>query len=173
MSLSAGDQLGPYRILSPIGKGGMGEVYRAQDARLGRDVAIKVLPEQLTSDPEALRRFEREGRALAALSHPNILTIFDVGTQDGISFVVMELLEGETLRAWMRNSAVPWEKALEIAIHIAEGLSAAHSKGIVHRDLKPENIILTSDGRIKILDFGLSRFAPLSSQQVLTEAPTV
>ncbi len=147
-------------------------MYRAQDARLGRDVAIKVLPDQLTSNPEALRRFEREGKALAALSHPNVLTVFDVGTDQGVSFVVMELLEGETLRSRMGHSALPWEKALEIAVPIAEGLSAAHSKGIVHRDLKPENIILTTDGRIKILDFGLARQVPLFSEQELTEAPT-
>jgi len=172
MSLSPGDQLGPYKIISPIGKGGMGEVYRAQDTRLGRDVAIKVLPEQLISNSEALRRFEREGKALAALSHPNILTIFDVGTDQGVSFVVMELLEGETLRNRLNNSALSCDNALEIAVPIAEGLSAAHSKGIVHRDLKPENIILTSDGRIKILDFGLARQSSIFSQQELTQAPT-
>src|SRR5437660_1979306 len=127
--------LGPYKIVSRIGAGGMGEIYRAQDSRLGRDVAIKVLPEQFAEEGEALGRFEREARALAALSHPNILTIFDFGTEQGVSYAVMELLEGETLRACLDHSTLELEKILEIGIAIAEGLSAAHSNGIIHRDL--------------------------------------
>ncbi len=160
MSLQPGTVLGPYEILSPIGAGGMGEVYRAQDARLGRDVAIKVLPEKLADNPDALARFEREAKAIAALSHPNILAIFDVGNEEGVSFVVTELLEGETLRQQLRGSAVPWRKAIDYGSAIADGLAAAHAKGVIHRDLKPENIFLTSDGGVKILDFGLARIEP-------------
>ncbi len=157
MSLPAGTHLGPYEILAPLGAGGMGEVYRARDARLGRDVAVKVLPEHLARDAEALARFEREARAVAALSHPNILAIFDVGAERGIHFVVTELLEGETLRKRLAGSELPWRKAAEFGIAIAEGLAAAHAKGITHRDIKPENLFLTTDGHVKILDFGLAR----------------
>jgi eukaryotic-like serine/threonine-protein kinase len=157
MPLSAGDKFGPYEILAPIGAGGMGEVYRARDARLGRDVAIKVLPEHLSKNPDALARFARETKAVAALSHPNILTIFDTGTQNGTSYAVIELLEGETLRSLLARGALAWRKAVDIGAALAEGLAAAHSKSIIHRDLKPENIFLTSDGRVKILDFGLAR----------------
>jgi serine/threonine protein kinase len=155
--LAPGKFVGPYKIIGQLGKGGMGEVYRAEDTRLHRDVAIKVLPENLAKDEQALKRFEREARALGALSHPNIVTIHDVGTHQGISFVVMELLEGETLRVRLANSALPWKEAVEIGVAVAEGLSAAHSKTVVHRDLKPENIFLTVDGRVKILDFGVAR----------------
>ena len=126
MGLSPGFRLGPYSIVSELGKGGMGEVYRATDTRLHRDVAIKVLPEHMINDPDALRRFEREAKALAALSHPNILTVFDVGSDHGFSFVVIELLEGETLRVRIPPSGLDWQKALEIAISVAEGLAAAH-----------------------------------------------
>jgi TolB-like protein/Tfp pilus assembly protein PilF len=136
----------------------MGEVYRARDPRLNRDVAIKVLPERLAKDPQALARFESEAKAVAALSHPNILAIFDVGADRGVTYAVTELLEGETLRCQLGRAALPWRKAVEIGIAIADGLAAAHSKGIVHRDLKPDNIFLTSDGRVKILDFGLARW---------------
>jgi hypothetical protein len=151
----------------------MGEVYRARDSRLGRDVAIKVLPPTVSADPEALGRFEREARAVGALSHPNIVSIHDVGTDGGVSYVVMELLEGETLRARLTATAsgLPKAKALEIAIQIAHGLSAAHGKGIVHRDLKPENVFLTPDGRVKILDFGLARALP--GVQAISNADTV
>ena len=162
MSLAAGTRLGPYEILSPLGAGGMGEVYRARDSRLERDIAIKVLPTHLAKDPDALARFEREAKAVAALSHPNILAIHDFRSEQGISFSVTELLEGETLGSRLALSPLPWRKAIEIAIAVAEGLSAAHSKGITHRDLKPENLFLTSDGRIKILDFGLARWRPYS-----------
>lgn len=140
MSLAAGMRLGPYEIVSPLGAGGMGEVYRARDPRLGRDVAIKVLPEHLSTDPQALARFEREARAVAALSHPNILAIYDVGSDQGVTYAVTELLEGETLRTRLARGALPWRKAVEIGAPMAEGLSAAHAKGIIHRDLKPENI---------------------------------
>lgn len=146
-----------YKILSRVGEGGMGEVYRAIDLRLGRDVAIKVLPEHLASSPEALSRFEREARAIAALSHTNILAIHDFVIDQNLSFAVMELLEGETLAQLIKKSTIPWRKTVDIAIAIAEGLAAAHSKGIIHRDLKPENVFITSDGQVKILDFGLAR----------------
>ena len=135
----------------------MGEVYRATDTRLGRDVAIKVLPAHLARDPDAQARFEREVKAVAALSHPNILAIHDVGTEEGIAYAVMELLDGETLRARLKESPVPWRKAVAIALQMADGLAAAHARSIVHRDLKPENIFLTSSGQAKILDFGLAR----------------
>jgi serine/threonine protein kinase/tetratricopeptide (TPR) repeat protein len=172
MSLPSGKQLGPYKILSLLGKGGMGEVYRATDTRLGRDLAIKVLPEHLADDPDSLRRFEREAKSVAALSHPNILTIYDVGSEQGVSYAVMELLDGETLRSTLAGRPIAWRKATEIGTAVAEGLAAAHSKGVIHRDLKPENIFVTSDGRIKILDFGLARYKPQLSQQELTEAAT-
>ncbi|MBI3697405.1 MAG: protein kinase, partial [Acidobacteria bacterium] len=172
MPLVAGLKLGPYEILAPLGAGGMGEVYRARDTRLDREVAIKVLPEHLAKDPQAMARFEREAKAVAALSHPNILAIHDVGSEQGVAYVVMELLEGETLRARVGRSAVPWRKAVEIGVAIADGLAAAHSKGIIHRDLKPENIFLTSDGRVKILDFGLARWKPKPSAPTDAAATT-
>ena len=171
MPLTSGARLGPYVILSPLGAGGMGEVYRARDQRLERDVAIKVLPEHLAQDPEALTRFEREAKAVAALSHPNILAIHDFGNEQGLSFAVMELLEGETLRGRLTQSPLPWRKAVEVGVAVADGLSAAHSKGIIHRDLKPENIFLTNDGRVKILDFGLALVAdPIPSGDQETTA---
>ena len=168
MTLAPGSQLGPYEIVAPLGAGGMGEVYRANDTRLDREVAIKVLPEHLAKDHETLARFEREAKSVAALSHPNILAVYDVGTdppasplskggQRGVSYVVMELLEGETLRERVRRSPIPWRKAIEYGVAIADGLAAAHGKGIIHRDLKPENIFVTKDGVVKILDFGLAR----------------
>src|SRR5437764_4849958 len=156
MSLEAGKKLGPYEILSTLGAGGMGEVYRGLDSRLGREVAIKILTERLTTHPQALERFQTETKALAALSHPNILTIYDCGDEDGMSYAVMELLEGQTLRQRMKESTLALQRILEIAIAVADGISAAHTRGIVHRDLKPENIFLTADGRVKILDFGLA-----------------
>jgi serine/threonine protein kinase len=152
----------------------MGEVYSAQDTKLDRRVALKVLPEHLSNDPQALARFEREAKAVAALSHPNILAIHDFGIDGGITYAVAELLEGETLRTRIAGSALPWRKALEIGVALAEGLSVAHSRGIIHRDLKPENIFLTSDGRVKILDFGLARNIPAVSpnDETLTAAET-
>jgi eukaryotic-like serine/threonine-protein kinase len=171
MSLPAGRRLGPYEILVPVGAGGMGEVYSARDTRLDRDVAIKVLPEHLAGNPAALARFERESKIVAALSHPNILALYDVGAEPGISFAVTELLQGETLRNRLRRGAIPWRKTVEIGVLVADGLAAAHAKGIVHRDLKPENIFLTGPdasghpGGVKILDFGLARVKPPASQQ--------
>jgi len=153
-------RLAHYEILSLIGAGGMGEVYRAKDPRLGREVAIKVLPEIFAQNPEALARFEREARAVAALSHPNILAIHDLGTEDGIRYAVMELLDGENLRSRLNRSALTWYEAVEMGCAIADGLAAAHAKHIIHRDLKPENIFLTGEKRIKILDFGLARIKP-------------
>ena len=157
MSLASGTKLGPYEVTAMIGAGGMGEVYRARDSRLKRDVAIKVLPQAFSADADRLRRFEQEALATAALNHPNILAVFDIGTGDGSSYVVSELLEGETLRERLRNGALPVRKALDYALQITRGLAAAHEKGIVHRDLKPENLFLTKDGRVKILDFGLAK----------------
>ena len=158
MSLTSGTRIGPYEIQSPLGAGGMGEVYRARDSRLGRDVAIKVLPEAFAQDKERLRRFETEARAVAALNHPNILSVHDVGTQDGAPYLVSECLEGHSLRQEL-SSALPLRRAVEYGIQIAQGLAAAHDKGIIHRDLKPENIFVTQDGRVKILDFGLAKLA--------------
>jgi TolB-like protein/Tfp pilus assembly protein PilF len=163
--LAASTRLGPYEILAPLGAGGMGEVYRARDTRLGREVAVKVLPESLAGNPDRQARFEREARAVAALSHPNILAIHDYGTQGAVTYAVMELLEGETLRDRLARGPLPWREAVEIGAAIVDGLAAAHAKSIVHRDLKPENLFLTSDGRVKILDFGLARVEPISNTQ--------
>jgi RNA polymerase sigma-70 factor (ECF subfamily) len=177
MRLCAGMKLGHYEILATLGAGGMGEVYRARDARLDRDVAVKVLPERLADSEEALARFEREARALAALSHANLVAIFDVGTDQGISFAVMELLVGEPLRDCLKRGALPLARAMEIGVAVADGLAAAHTHGVIHRDLKPENIFLGANGQVKILDFGLARFAGLeqsdSTAEYLTEAGRV
>src|SRR5882672_8380909 len=159
MALSSGTKLGPYEIIGPLGAGGMGEVYRAKDGRLGRDVATKILPGSFARDADRLRRFELEARAVAALNHPNILAVFDIGQHDGSPFLVSELLEGESLRAVLDRGPVPQRKTIEYGVQIAQGLAAAHEKGIVHRDLKPENVFVTKDGRIKILDFGLAKLA--------------
>ncbi len=163
MALAPGTILGQYEIRSPLGAGGMGEVYRAHDTRLDREVAIKVLPESLTSDPDRLRRFEQEARAAAALNHPNILAVYQMATHDGVSYMVTELLDGETLRERLRRGPVPLRKAIDYAGQIAHGLAAAHDKGIVHRDLKPENLFVTKDGRVKILDFGLAKLTQTRS----------
>ena len=157
MGVEAGTKLGPYEVISALGAGGMGEVYRARDTRLERDVAIKVLPKGVAGDSDRLRRFEQEARAVAALDHPNILAVHDIGTHDGAPYLVTELLEGESLRQRLHAGAMPQRKAVECAEQIAHGLAAAHDKGIVHRDLKPENIFLTKNGRVKILDFGLAK----------------
>jgi serine/threonine-protein kinase len=163
--LAASTQLGPYEIVAPLGAGGMGEVYRARDTRLGREVAVKVLPEAFAGNPDRQARFEREARAVAALSHPNILAIHDYGAQGSVTYAVMELLEGETLRSRLSKGPLPWREAVEIGAAIADGLAAAHAKGIIHRDLKPENLFLTADSRVKILDFGLARIdGPLDPQ---------
>jgi len=165
MTLPAGARLGPYQIVEPLGAGGMGEVYRARDGRLGRDVAVKVLPDTFGTDAERVLRFEQEARAVAALNHPNILSVFDIGEDDRTRYIVTELLEGETLRACLRGGPLPPRRVQEYARQIAAGLAAAHANGIVHRDLKPENIFISKDGRAKILDFGLAKqsaFAALS-----------
>jgi len=167
--LAAGSRLGPYTILAPIGAGGMGEVYRARDPRLGREVAVKVLPAEVSRDADRLRRFEQEARAASALNHPNILTVFDTGSQDGTVYLVTELLEGETLRERLAGGALPARKAIELGVQVARGLAVAHERGIVHRDIKPENLFLTRDGRVKILDFGLARLQPSN----IAEAPTI
>ncbi len=157
MGLAPRTKLGPYEVVSPLGAGGMGEVYRARDTRLGRDVAVKVLPDSFASDADRLLRFEQEARVLSTLSHPNLLAIYDVGTQGGIHYLVSEYLEGETLRERLSADPLSQHKVIEYAQQIANGLAAAHDKGSVHRDLKPENIFVTRDGRVKILDFGLAK----------------
>jgi len=172
MALTPGSRLGPYEILAPLGAGGMGEVYRARDTRLDREVAVKVLPAHLSEDTDARARFEREAKAVAALSHPNILAIHDFGLEGGTAFAVTELLEGKTLREKMDGSALPARKAIEAALQIAHGLAAAHEKGVVHRDLKPENLFVTNDGRVKILDFGLAKLAAPERAEAGSLAPT-
>jgi eukaryotic-like serine/threonine-protein kinase len=157
MTVAAGTRLGHYEILSPLGKGGMGEVWRARDSRLGRDVAVKILPASFAADADRLRRSEQEARAASSLNHPNILTVYDVGTNDGSPYLVMELLDGEELRQQLNDGPMAVRKAVDYARQIASGLAAAHEKGIVHRDLKPENLFVTPDGRVKILDFGLAK----------------
>ncbi len=157
MTLSAGTRLGPYEILAPLGAGGMGEVYRARDERLKREVAIKVLPASLSADPDRLRRFEQEAQAAGLLNHPNITAVYDTGSHEGAPYVVQELLEGETLRSELAGGRFAPRKAIDYAVQMAQGLAAAHDKGIVHRDLKPENLFVTNDGRVKILDFGLAK----------------
>ena len=156
-AISAGCRLGPYEVLGPLGAGGMGEVYRARDPRLGRDIAIKVLPASFSKDPDRLRRFEQEARAAGILSHPNITSVYDVGTHDGAPYVVSELLEGEPLQSVLAGGRLSTRRAIGFAIQLAQGLAAAHEKGIVHRDLKPANVFVTTDGRVKILDFGLAK----------------
>src|ERR1700741_607752 len=168
--IDIGTRLGPYEIVSFIGAGGMGHVFQARDSRLDRDVAIKGLPDSFAGDRVPLSRFEREAKAIAALSHPNIVAIFDFGTSDGVTYAVTELLEGETLRAHLDRGRIAWRRACEVGASIADGLGAAHARGIVHRDLKPENLFLGRDGRVKILDFGLARsFAPLHFHEDQTE----
>jgi formylglycine-generating enzyme required for sulfatase activity/dienelactone hydrolase len=171
MRLTAGDRLGPYEVLAALGAGGMGEVYRARDSKLDREVAIKVLPQGVGADAATLARFEREAKAVAALSHPNILAIFDFGMHEGTAYAVMELLEGETLRERLRARPLPREQAIDYGLQMASGLAAAHSKGFIHRDLKPENVFIIADRHVKILDFGLAkRVEPFPS--VDTHAPT-
>jgi Tol biopolymer transport system component len=171
MTVSTGSRLGPYEVLAPLGAGGMGEVYRARDARLGREVALKVLPTEVARDADRRARFEQEARAASALAHPHIVTVYDVGESDGTVWIAMELVEGRTVRDLLASGALPARRALEIGAQVAEGLAAAHAAGIVHRDLKPENLIVSKDGYVKILDFGLAKLAERGI--AAAEGPTV
>jgi serine/threonine protein kinase len=170
-----GQSIGPYKIISLVGAGGMGEVYRAHDARLGREVALKLLPDSLAGGTDGVRRFQQEARAASALNHPNILAIYDIGEHDGSPYIVSELLEGETLREKLNGVPLAARKALDYALQTARGLAAAHEKGIVHRDLKPENLFITKDGRVKILDFGIAKLVQRNAAggELHTEAPTM
>jgi eukaryotic-like serine/threonine-protein kinase len=176
MTVAAGTDLGPYEIIAPLGAGGMGEVYRARDTKLGREVAIKVLPAALSADADRLHRFEQEACAAGALNHPNILVIYHVDSHEGAPYIVSELLEGETLRQRMGTHAssvlLSQRKAIEYATQMAHGLAAAHEKGIVHRDLKPDNIFITKDGRVKILDFGIAKLTQPDGGKSQTDIPT-
>src|SRR4051812_48961238 len=163
MALPSGSKLGPYEIVSALGAGGMGEVYRAHDGRLSRNVAIKILPQSFAADAERLARFAQEAKAVAALNHPNILAVFDIGEHDKTPYIVSELLEGETLRSKLNNGALPVRRAVDCALQVVQGLAAAHEKGIIHRDIKPENIFISKDGRAKILDFGLAKQNPMQA----------
>ena len=171
-ALAAGDRLGPYEIVAPLGAGGMGEVYRARDTRLGREVAIKIISDRIARDPRSLRRFEQEAKAVASLSHPNILAIHDFNTEDGISFAVMELLRGESLADRLAREHLSWRQSVEIAAAVADGMASAHANGIVHRDLKPANIFLTKDGQVKILDFGLAKRDHADGSEVSSNVET-
>jgi hypothetical protein len=173
MTLAAGSRLGPYEILAPIGAGGMGEVYRARDRRLGRDVAVKVLPAELSADSGRLRRFEKEARSASSLNHPNIVTVYDIGTSESVSYIAMELVEGVTLRQMLAGGSLPLKKLLGVAAQVAGGLARAHEAGIVHRDVKPENVMVTEDGLAKILDFGLAKLTLAGEWGEGTQAPTV
>ena len=175
MSLSAGSRLGPYEILSALGAGGMGEVYRARDRRLDRDVAIKILPELFAADPERIARFEREAKTLASLNHPNIAHIHGLEESNSVRALVMELVEGPTLADRIAQGPIPLDEALPIARQIAEALEAAHEQGIIHRDLKPANIKLRPDGTVKVLDFGLAKVLEPTSAVggTVTASPTI
>src|SRR5262245_59411086 len=172
MMLVTGTKLGRYEIRSKLGAGGMGEVYQGRDTQLGRDVAVKVLPTTVSTDPDRLRRFEQEACAASALNHPNILVVHDIGAHDGAPYVVSELLEGETLRKRIGGTPLAQRRAIDYALQITNGLAAAHGKGIIHRDLKPDNIFITNDGRAKILDFGLAKLTQLDGNQSQTDLPT-
>jgi TolB-like protein/Tfp pilus assembly protein PilF/predicted Ser/Thr protein kinase len=173
MTLAAGTRLGPFEILAPLGAGGMGEVYRARDTRLGREVAVKVLPAGLSSNPERLKRFDKEARSASSLNHPNIVTVYDIGESGGTSFIAMEVVDGRTLREILTDGALPPKMLLAIATQVADGLAKAHGAGIVHRDLKPENVMVTRDGLVKILDFGLAKLTQPEDPSGATAAPTV
>src|SRR5262249_15138224 len=172
MSLTSGSRVGPYEILAPLGAGGMGEVYRAKDTRLGRDVAVKVLAAEVSPDPERVRRFEQEARAASALDHPNIITIYDIGSSDSILYIAMQLVEGRTLRELLSSDPLPTKKVLDLGVQIAEGLAKAHAAGIVHRDLKPENVMFSRHGFVKILGLGLAKLPAPQGDERLSEIPT-
>src|SRR5690349_8681178 len=170
--LSSDTRLGPYEIISPLGAGGMGEVYRARDTRLGRDVAVKVLPQHLSANPDIRARFEREAKTVSSLNHPNICTLFDVGREGDIDYLVMELVEGETLVTRLERGALPIQEVLRLGAQIADALDRAHRAGVVHRDLKPGNIMLTKSGA-KLMDFGLARAVGLANASGLSSGVTV
>jgi serine/threonine protein kinase len=171
LPLTAGTRLGFYEIVAPLGAGGMGEVYRARDGRLGREVAIKVLPDSLASDRDRLARFEQEARSASALNHPGIITIYEVGKTDSISWIAMELVAGSTLRELTAGGPLPPKRVLALAAQIADALAKAHASGIVHRDLKPENVMVSKDGFVKVLDFGLAKL--VETRNAVTSAETV
>jgi serine/threonine protein kinase len=166
MTISPGTRLGTFAIISPLGAGGMGEVYRAKDTRLGREVAIKVLPEMVSTEKERLSRFEQEARAASALNHPNIVTIYELGQSESIHYIAMELVGGDTLRKLLDSGMVSWRKVIPIATQVADGLAKAHEAGIIHRDLKPENLMVSPDGLVKILDFGLAKLVTDTGQSI-------
>src|SRR5512147_1102695 len=169
-----GKTLGNFEITSQLGRGGMGEVYQAKDQKLGRDVAIKVLPEKFATDADRLARFQREAKLLASLNHPNIAAIYGLEESNGTSFLVLELVEGETLADQIKRGPIPVEESLKLALQIAEALEAAHEKGVIHRDLKPANIKVTHDGKVKVLDFGLAKaFAGEQAELNLSNSPTL
>jgi Tol biopolymer transport system component len=172
MPLNAGARIGPYEVLAPLGVGGMGEIYRARDPRLGREVALKVLPEEFSADSDRLARFEREARSASALNHPHIVTVYDVGRADSLSYIAMELVDGRTLRELLASGAIPGKRAVSIAAQAADALAKAHSAGIVHRDLKPENVMVSKDGFVKILDFGLAKLMSPAVSETGSHAPT-
>ena len=174
MALSEGTKIGPYEVIGLIGQGGMGEVYQARDTKLDRDVALKVLPEAFTADPDRLARFEREAKLLASLNHPNIGSIYGLEEADGIRALVLELVEGPTLADRIKQGPIPIDEALPIAKQIAEALEAAHEQGVIHRDLKPANVKVKEDGTVKVLDFGLAKaFQPDASAPGLSQSPTI
>src|SRR6266581_7997753 len=174
MPITPGTRIGPYEVTSPLGEGGMGVVFRARDVKLQRDVALKLLPDHFADDADRLSRFQREAQILASLNHPNIAQIHGLEESDNTRGIVMELVEGETLQERLKRGAIPIDEALPIAKQIAEALEAAHESGLVHRDLKPANIKLTSDGRVKVLDFGLAKaFAPMTAEMNLSNSPTL
>src|SRR5215831_12421003 len=173
MSLAPGTHLGPYEILAPLGAGGMGEVYRAKDLRLGREIALKVLPAEMSASPERLARFEREARTVAGLNHPNIVVLHSVEDQGDVRFLTMELVEGQSLDHALVPGGLPIARVIELGIALADALAAAHEKGVIHRDLKPANVMLTKDGRVKVLDFGLAKLATPESNPDITSAATM
>src|SRR5215831_17032779 len=173
MPIAIGTQLGSHEITALLGKGGMGEVYRARDLKLKREVAIKILPEEFAQDPDRVRRFQREAEVLASLNHPNIAGIHDLAEANGSRYLVLELVEGETLADRIARGPIPIEEALGISKQICEALEAAHERGIIHRDLKPANVKLTPDGKVKVLDFGLAKAMENGSATALSNSPTM